>query len=114
MSEKNLLTMVPERTAVETDRIDGRARIEFPRFRSTPGRLFGRIFQASEKIKLTLDDKSTAVWDLVNGWRTVEKIGEELLRKFGPEIEPVYERLAKLLEIMVKNKLIRYRESWNS
>ena len=109
MSEKNLLTMVPERIAVETDRIDGCARIEFPRFRSAPGRLFGRIFQASEKIKLTLDDKSTVVWDLVDGRRTVEQIGRELQRRYGRDLDPLYHRLGQLLAVMEKNRLIRYR-----
>ena len=110
MSEKNLLAMVPERAATEAERVDGCARIEFPRFHSAFGRLIGRIFQASETIKLTLDDKCTAVWDLVDGRRTVEEIGRVLHDRLGPEIEPIYERLAKLLQIMASNQLIRYRE----
>ena len=108
MNETNLLDLVPLRLVAESQRIEGCVCVEFPRFRSAPGRLFGRAFRASRTIRLTLDDKSTAVWDLIDGRRSVEQIGATLQRKYGEEIEPVYERLAKLLEIMVKNQLIRY------
>ena len=36
-----------------------------------------------------------------------KKIGEILAKKFGPEIEPIYERLGKFLIQMHKEKFIR-------
>ena len=83
--------------------------MEFPRFRSEAGRWFGRLLGKSEKIRLSLDEHSTAVWDLVDGWRTVKAIGQELQKRYGDEIEPLYPRLSELLKIMENNRLIRYR-----
>ena len=66
------------------------------------------MFGASSTIKLTLDEKCTAVWDLIDGKTSVELIGEQLLSIYGARIEPVYERLTLLLATLESNKMIRY------
>ena len=100
MNRENLLKLVPVRCAEEIGRIDECARVEFPRFRSAFGRLFGKLFRSSETIKLTLDDKCTAVWDIIDGRRNVESIGAKLKARYGDDIEPLYERLGELLGIL--------------
>ena len=108
MSKGNLLEKIPFRLAVEIGRFEDNARVAFPRFRSFPGRLFGRLFRASSTIKLTLDPKCTAVWDLIDGHRTVDDIALRLKKRFGDEIEPLYERLGELLSILESNRMIKY------
>lgn len=108
MNTDNLLERIPCRCAREVARREGRARVEFTRFRSGAGRLFGRFFRASETIKLTLDEKSTAVWDLIDGRTDVRHIADEMGKRYGQDIEPLYDRLAELLAILEKNRLIRY------
>lgn len=107
MSDTNLLHLVPVRNALEIQRINNRARVEFERFTTPVGKLFGKLFRASNTIVLTLDEKSTAVWDLIDGARNIEEIGQELKRKFGEEAEPLYERLSGLLRILESNQMIR-------
>ena len=108
---KNLLAFVPHRLAQEVERSEGKVRVSFPRFRSKFGRAFGKLFRASELIYLTLDERSTAVWDLCDGRRNVKQISEELRARFGEDVEPVYLRLAELLSILEQNRLIDYHES---
>jgi len=58
--------------------------------------------------KINLDKFGTAVWHNCNGKNTVAEIGEQLKRKFGDEIEPVYERLGMYIQTLAKNKFIYY------
>jgi len=102
----NLLDLTPRRLVAEAGRVDGKAYFSFPRYRSAPGRFFGRLLGVSPAIKVTLDEKSTAVWDLVDGRRTATEIGVELHGIYGAAIESVYERLAELLQIMQRNGFI--------
>lgn len=110
MQKANLIELVPRRNAVEIGREDGRARVEFPRFKSRLGQLFGKVFGASNTIKLTLDEKCTAVWDLIDGKTSVGLIGDQLLVTYGSDIEPLYERLSALLATLESNKMIRYSD----
>jgi hypothetical protein len=112
MSDQNLLRMIPERIATEIESKDGNVRVEFPRFKTVFGRTFGQLFGASLTIKLTLDEKSSAVWNLIDGWANVQAISVKMQKQFGEDIEPVYERLGSLLKILEANKLIRLRDEW--
>lgn len=105
-SEPNLLDLVPVKIAGETGRKNGHVQIYFPRFKSKAGTLFGMLFRSSRTIKVNLDEKSTALWDLIDGRKNVGQIGREMMKIFGDEIDPVYERLSALLRIMEKNKMI--------
>lgn len=107
---QNLLTLVPERRVTETQRVDGKAVFDFPRFRSAAGRVFGKLWGASPTIRLSLDHLSTAAWDLVDGRRDVQTIGADLAEQFGAVVEPASERLGTLLVLWEKNGLIRLRE----
>lgn len=102
--------LVPERKATEAERREGKARFIFPRFRSAPGRLFGRFLRRSPAIVLTLDETCTAVWDLVDGRRSLSRIGEIMRERFGEEVEPLRERLEALIGILEKNQLIVFRD----
>ena len=109
MQSQNLFDLVPERVAIEVSRPEGKARFEFPRFKSGPGRFFGSIFRASESIKVNLDEMGTAVWDMVDGRRSVSTIAEAINGRFGERAQPTGLRLAALFRIMERNRIIRFK-----
>jgi hypothetical protein len=61
-------------------------------------------------IKLNLDELGSASWLFMDGKRTVAKISELLLEKFGNKIDPVYERLTKFLTGLYEQRLITFQE----
>jgi len=111
MQSQNLFDLVPERAAIEVSRQEGKARFEFPRFKSGPGRFFGSIFRASETIKVNLDVMGTAVWDMVDGRRSVTKIAEAIGGRFGEKVQPVGPRLAALFRVLERNRIIRFKQT---
>ena len=43
--------------------------------------------------EITLDEISSAVFLDIDGNKTVKQIGEDLVKRFGDKVEPLYERL---------------------
>ena len=109
MKSVNLLELTPERLVAETGRSGGKAGFAFSRFRSAPGRWFGRLLGRSPTVRLTLDEKSTAVWDLIDGARSVEMIAEALRRRLGGEPAVVRDQVAALLRTLERKGLVRLR-----
>lgn len=58
---------------------------------------------------LKLDDLGTKVWKLMNGSNSVYSIGQILLRDYGPDFEPVYERLVVYLRYLCKMGWIKFK-----
>jgi len=80
---RNILDMIPLRS-YEWEEKEGTVSIKVPKFRS----------------KLLCDGK-----------RTVRDIGNSLKEKFREDVEPVYERIAELFNIMEANRLISYKRN---
>ena len=107
-SRQNLLEMVPEKKTKESSRNLGCIRFEFNRFNSAAGRLFGKLFGSSKAIGLTLDERSTYVWDLIDGQRSVEQIVSVMTEHYGGEPGTRVMELGQLLTTLEKNRLIRF------
>jgi len=85
--------------------------IQHPRFKSRPGKAFGKLAKASPTVRVNLDEYGSAVWRLCNGKATVEQIGEVLQEQFEGDVEPLYERLQFFLAHLESNDLITYKET---
>ncbi len=107
---ENLLVKIPVRTSVPFHHVEGRLQFLIPRFKSRPGKLFGKLLRASENIHVTLDDVGTFIWDQIDGVRNVEKIGVKMEEKFGDRVAPTYERLGLFLLSFEKRGFITFRE----
>ncbi|MFQ5655361.1 MAG: PqqD family protein [Planctomycetota bacterium] len=107
--EENLLELIPERAVVAEGRVDSRVRLSFPRSRGPVSGLLRRLLGRSREFHLKLDSLSSSAWELIDGRRDVQAIGEEISRRFGDEAEPLYPRLAEFLAILDRNRLIRWR-----
>jgi len=63
----------------------------------------------SQNFKVSLDKFGSGTWELIDGNLEVHSIADELIKKYGADIEPVYDRLPKFLTMLYKNKLISFK-----
>ncbi|MEW5761255.1 MAG: PqqD family protein [Candidatus Thermoplasmatota archaeon] len=106
MQKKNLLKMKPIRIK-EFEKNCDKISIIVPKFKSKIGNGICKIFDIKPNYRLNLDEYGSFVWALCNGENDVEAIGIALKKKFGDKVEPIYERLAKFLQILETNEVIR-------
>jgi len=57
--------------------------------------------------RIRLDAVGSSFWVYCDGRRTVKDIAELQQDKFGAEIEPLYDRIAKFLATLERNRFIR-------
>ena len=83
----NLLDVIPFRSENITAEkgSDGTVTIAFPRFKYEWMRRFLLPKGMSADIHVRLEDHGTAVWELIDGKRTVRRIIEELAEHFNYE-----------------------------
>lgn len=66
--------------------------------------LMNRIFQIFfKKPKISyvqLDEMGSFIWEYLNGEMTITRLGELVREHFGEKAEPLYERLAKYIQIL--------------
>jgi hypothetical protein len=82
--------------------------IAFPRFRS---KFMQKYFVPKNKpavIRVRLEEHGTAVWDLIDGQRTVKEIADALAAHFNYEENYEY-RVAAYFEQLQKQGFVRYR-----
>jgi hypothetical protein len=78
-----------------------------PKFKSDWAKKFFNPFVKGENFIIKLDELGTEVWKNCNGKNTVKEIGKRLGKKFGPNIEPIYDRLNKFIIQLLRSKFIR-------
>jgi hypothetical protein len=106
----NYLELTPLRVFGEEISDDNLVTILIPKFQSKFAQQFINPRMKSSVIKLKLDELGSAVWLLIDGKRTVDKIAQLLLEKFGNKIEPVNERLTKFLTGLYEQRYITFQE----
>ena len=105
----NLLELVPERIVGSEKGEDGTVTILAPRFHN---RLLKRLIEPRLKrphMMIRLDEIGTAVWERIDGERSVGEIGVMLRERFGERIEPCHDRLAIFFTQLELSRFIRYR-----
>jgi len=115
--DKNVLDMIPARLheweegQVEKEgQKEPMVKVKVPRFKSRLGKRFCKWLKKAPTYDVKLDKYSSEAWKLCNGINDVGTIAETLLERFGDDVEPVYERVAKLISIMEINGLITYKK----
>ncbi|UCE36243.1 MAG: PqqD family protein [Thermoplasmata archaeon] len=104
---KNILDMIPIRVYEWEEKET--VSVKVPRFRSRLGQRFCSLIKKEPTYSVNLDKYGSFVWKLCDGKRTVREIGKALLNEYGEEVDPVYERVGELFNIMEANKLISYK-----
>lgn len=64
------------------------------------------FFLSSRRIRL--DERSSRVWHLLDGKRSVAEIAEALREEFGDEVEPAEERTCELIRALHIQEVVAY------
>ena len=104
-----LLICYPVRLLEWDEEKNGIITVRKPKFHSDWAmKLFSPILKGKE-FKIKLDELGSVVWKNCDGKKTVNEIGQLLGEHFGPDIEPIYERLNKFLMQLYRGKFIEIR-----
>jgi Coenzyme PQQ synthesis protein D (PqqD). len=105
----NLLHIIPYISEHITTEKEGELSvIAFPRFRSKFMMKYFVPKRKSPMIRVRLEEHGTAVWDLLDGERTVQQIIDLLADHFGNEENYGY-RITTYLAQLQKNGFVKYR-----
>ncbi|GHT77757.1 hypothetical protein AGMMS50262_19610 [Bacteroidia bacterium] len=91
---------------ITTEKEGGLSGIAFPRFRS---KFMQKYFVPKNKsaiIRIRLDEHGTAVWDLIDGKRTVTEITELLAEHFNHEENYEYRILTFLVQLLKQGFIV--------
>ena len=108
--KQNLFELIPIISEHITTEKEGELSvITFPRFRS---KFMQKLFVPKNKsamVRINLDEHGTAVWDLIDGNRTIKTITESLAGHFNNEEKYEY-RIALFFSQLYKQGFVKYRE----
>ncbi|MGB7624711.1 MAG: PqqD family protein [Terriglobia bacterium] len=110
---RNLYELKPRRLVEWELAQDSRVTLLIPKFRKG---LLARTLQPRLRrplFRINLDEFGSFVWLSCNGKADVRSIGEEMMSKFGPSAEPVYDRIGQFLRQLESSKFIDFPESSN-
>lgn len=110
METMNLLELTPYRFYKEETDSEGNFIVLIPKFKNKYLVKYLAPRMKSEFFKLKLDKFGSSAWGMLNGENSVKFIAEELVKKHGDEIQPIYERLPKFIMMLHTNKLISFKE----
>lgn len=108
-NEQNLFDLIPEQKNEFEKTEDGIIWVIQPKFKSKfmVKYVVPRLKRPYFKVKL--DEFGSAVWEYIDGQRTIKQIGEKLHADFGEKVEPVYERLAVFFQSLQRLRFIQYK-----
>ena len=92
-----------------TEKEDGTVAVEVE-WKGFYNRIAQKVFKKPKKSEIALDKLGSFVWKQIDGERDLYAISELMKQEFGKDIEPVYERLFKFVEIMRDNKFVILKE----
>ena len=99
--ETNLLELIPMRVSDWKNNDEGLVTLILPKFKSKIGKIFASRFK-NPNYEVKLDAIGAFLWKECDGRNNVHEISIELVKEFGDEIEPVYERI-EIFFNMLKN-----------
>ena len=109
----NLLELYPLHNVKWKQNDDGLVVLLSPRIKNPfLVKLFGRLMKRPD-CQIKLDEFGSFVWNQIDGITNVQKIGDELVLKYGQKIEPVFQRLSLFINSLAHNKFIILREKVN-
>ena len=63
-------------------------------------RIAQKLFKKPPISYIHLDEMGSFIWPLLDGERDITSLGEDVEEKFGESAHPLYERLAKYIQIL--------------
>ena len=99
--ETNLLELIPIRISDWKDNDEGLITLILPKFKSKIGKVFASILK-NPMYEVKLDAVGAFLWRECDGKNSIYDISQGMLKEFGDDIEPVYERIKTFIN-MLKN-----------
>jgi len=69
-------------------------------------RIFQKLFKKPKITYIHLDETGSFIWPYLDGEMTITELGVIVKEHFGEKAEPLYERLAKYIQILVSYKFV--------
>lgn len=109
-AEANLLELTPCKFYGQESDAEGNVIVLIPKFKNKYLVKYLAPKIKSKHFKLKLDKFGSSVWNLIDGNSKIKFIADELVKKHGDEIQPIYDRLPKFITMLYSNKLISFNE----
>lgn len=109
--QKNYLDLIPER-APELSWSEDEEGLIVLNVENTGvfNRIAQRIFKRPKYTKVHMEKYGSFLWPLIDGERTVMELADLQKEEFGDEVEPVYPRVVKYMQIMESYHFIKVKE----
>ena len=105
---RNLLDMVPQRNREWLATQTGEVKVLAPRYGTSGLGRWVATRLRNTSIPIKLGEIGSAVWQACDGDTTVGQIAKQLEERFGAQVAPVHERLAKFFSELERNRFIRW------
>jgi hypothetical protein len=107
----NLLELIPQKNCRWETGMDGNVCLVVPRLKNRILRSLAVKLGKSEYIKVHYDLVGSKTWHLIDGYRSVAEIGDQLEKELGDQVQPKYERLSEFIAVLFKNKFITFKNT---
>ncbi len=98
---KNYLDLIPVRVSgLEWTRDDEGIVVLEVENTGAFNRIAQKLLKRPKVTKVHLEKFGSFLWPLIDGERTVAKLADRLKEQFGEEVEPLYPRVVKYMQIM--------------
>lgn len=102
----NLLDLRPARNLEWEKGEDGLVAVLVPKFRNRYVVKWFVPMLAKPTIRVKLDARGSYVWTRCDGRATVGEIGKAMAAEFGEPLDAAYDRLAKFVQQLARNKFV--------
>ncbi|MBD5521878.1 MAG: PqqD family protein [Lachnospiraceae bacterium] len=108
--QKNYLDLIPER-APELTWSKGEDGIVTLEVENTGifNRIAQKLFKRPKYTKVHMEKYGSFLWPLIDGNRTVMELADLQKAEFGDEVEPLYPRVVKYMQIMESYNFISFK-----
>ena len=108
--QKNYLDLIPERAPELTWSKDEEGNITLE-VENTGifNRIAQKLFKRPKYTKVHMEKYGSFLWPLIDGKRTVMELADLQKAEFGDEVEPLYPRVVKYMQIMESYHFISFK-----
>lgn len=108
--QQNYLDLIPERSSALTWSSDEEGMIVLEVENTGAfNRVAQKLFKKPKVTKVHMEKYGSFLWPLIDGEKTVMELADLQKEEFGDEVEPLYPRVVKYMQIMESYHFIRFK-----
>lgn len=107
-NKKNYLDYVPGKSPVNDWQVKDDIVVIDMVHKGIYNRIAQKLFGTPKISHVSLDEYGSFIWQQIDSTRSVGDIALILKERYGDQIEPLYPRLVKYMQILYNNKFITY------